>query len=62
MKPPMMNVVATTTGVNRWALMALPNNKPITTAGRKAISTLSARRCACFCVGSATTVSRIFCQ
>jgi hypothetical protein len=38
---PTMKVVATTTGVNRWALMALPNSKPITTAGKKAISTLS---------------------
>ena len=57
-----MKVVATTCGVNRCALMALPNSRPSTTAGRKAISTFSVKRCACRLLGSATTVSRIFCQ
>jgi DNA-binding transcriptional regulator YhcF (GntR family) len=46
MKPPRMKVLATTTGVNRCALMALPNSRPSTTAGRKATSTLSTKRCA----------------
>ena len=36
--------------------------RPSTTAGRKAISTLSAKRCAGRLAGSATTVPRIFCQ
>ena len=58
----MMKVLATTTGVNRFALIALPNSKPSTTAGMNAISTFSENCCACFSVGSATTVSRIFCQ
>ena len=62
MKPPMMKVLATTTGVNRCALMALPNSSPRITAGMKAISTFSVKRCACRLVGSATTVSRSFCQ
>jgi hypothetical protein len=62
MKPPMMKVLATTVGVNRWALMALPNSRPSTTAGRKAISTLSAKRRAFGWRGSATTVEWILCQ
>ena len=37
MKPPMMKVLATTTGVNRCALIALPNSRPSTTAGTKAM-------------------------
>ncbi len=57
-----MKVLATTSAVNRCALMALPASRPSTTAGKKAMSTLSANCCACFCVGSATTVARIFCQ
>jgi len=55
-------LLATTTGVNKWALMALPNSRPSTTAGTKATSTFSTNCCACFSVGSATTVARIFCQ
>jgi hypothetical protein len=62
MKPPMMKVLATTTGVNRCALISLPNTSPSTTAGRKPISTLSAKRRALGWRGSATTVEWIFCQ
>ncbi len=57
-----MNVVATTTGVNRCALMALPNSRPSTTAGTKPMNTFSAKRWACRSVGRATSVARIFCQ
>ena len=39
-----MKVVATTAGVKRCALIALPNSRPSTTAGTKAIATLSAKR------------------
>ncbi|OQC06353.1 MAG: hypothetical protein BWX79_02107 [Alphaproteobacteria bacterium ADurb.Bin100] len=62
MKPPMMKVLATTTGVNRCALIALPNSSPRMTAGMKAISTLTVKRCACRLVGRATIVSWIFFQ
>jgi L-lactate permease len=62
MKPPRMKVLATTTGVKRWALIALPNSSPRMTAGMKAISTLTVKRCACRLVGRAATVSRIFFQ
>ena len=43
-KPPTMKVVATTAGVKRCSLTALPNSRPSTTAGTKAIATLSAKR------------------
>jgi hypothetical protein len=57
-----MKVLATTSGVNKCALIALPSSKPSTTAGRKPMNTLRAKRCACGWVGSASSVSRIFCQ
>ena len=59
---PKMNVLATTCGVNKCSLMALPNSRPSTTAGKNAISTFSAKRCACRLLGSEATVLRIFCQ
>ena len=62
MKPPTMKVLATTTGVNRCALMALPNSRPSTTAGTNAISTLMTNCRALADVGKATAVARIFCQ
>jgi hypothetical protein len=62
MKPPMMNVVATTAGVNKFALMALPNSKPRMTAGTKAMNTFSAKRWASALRGKARTVLLIFCQ
>ena len=62
MKPPTMKVLATTAGVNRCALIALPNRRPSITAGRKPISTLSTKRRAFGWRGSATTVAWIFCQ
>ena len=46
MKPPTMKVVATTQGVNRCALMSLPNNKPKITAGTKPMNTFKTKRCA----------------
>ena len=52
-KPPRMKVLATTAGVNRCCLMALPNSRPSTHRGRKAISTFRAKRCASRSVGSA---------
>ncbi len=61
-KPPRMKVLATTTGVNRCSLMALPNSRPSSTAGRKPISTFSVKRCAWRWLGSATSVSRMRCQ
>ena len=57
-----MKVLATTTGVKRCALMALPNSSPKTTAGTNPISTLSANRWAWRSVGRATSVARIFDQ
>ena len=58
----MMNVEATTVGMNKCALMALPNNKPNSTAGKKAINTLTANRRAILCEGKAITVLLIFSQ
>jgi hypothetical protein len=60
MKPPMMKLDATTVGVNKCALMALPNNKPKITAGTKAMSTFKTKRRAKRWVGKATTVLAIF--
>jgi hypothetical protein len=57
-----MKVLATTTGVNRFSLIALPSSSPSTTAGRKPISTLSTSRRALGWRGSATRVAWIFCQ
>ena len=37
-------LMATTSGVNRFALMALPNSKPNTTAGKKPMTTFSTNR------------------
>ena len=62
MKPPTMKVLATTSAVNRCALIALPNNRPSTTAGRKPIATFSTKRRACGWLGSCSTVSRSRCQ
>ena len=42
--------------------MALPNSSPSTTAGTKAMNTLSANRCAWRSVGKATSVERILAQ
>ena len=61
-KPPKMKVTATTTGVNRFSLIACPKSKPSTTAGKKAMMTLSAKRCDWRECGNDTTVLRIFCQ
>ena len=57
-----MNVVATTCGVNRCALMALLNSTPITAAGRKPIATLSAKRRAFESEPRPAAVSRTRCQ
>ncbi|MNT26295.1 hypothetical protein D3C72_1618570 [compost metagenome] len=62
MKPPMMKVLATTVGMNRCALIILPNKRPSTTAGKKPMTTFSASRRALGWRGSATTVEWIFCQ
>ena len=45
MKPPTTRAMATGTGPNRCALMALLNSTPKTAAGRKPMMTLSAKRC-----------------
>ena len=41
--PPSMKVVATTIGLNKFALMNLPNNKPKTASGVKAMAIFSAK-------------------
>ena len=41
---PIMKAIATGTGLNRCALIILPNARPSTTAGRKATSTLTTKR------------------
>ena len=62
MKPPTMKVLATTTGVKRCALIALPNSSPSSTAGTKAISTFNAKRRAFASSARPTIVSRRRCQ
>ncbi len=57
-----MNAVATTVGVNRWALMALPSNKPRTTAGTQPITTFRVKRCAWGCEVRPSSVARRRCQ
>ena len=57
-----MNVLATTSGVNKYNLICLPNSNPSTTAGKKAIKTLAAKRLADMSVGKSKTVREIFCQ
>ena len=44
MKPPRMNVLATTSGVNKWALTMLPNSRPSTSASRKLMPPLERER------------------
>ncbi len=57
-----MKALATTTGVNRCALIALPNASPSTTAGRKATNTFSVKRRARGSLPRPAAVSRSRCQ
>ena len=57
-----MNVLATTSGVNKYILICLPNSNPSATAGKKAMTTLAAKRLAVMSVGKSKTVLEIFCQ
>ena len=62
MKPPTMKALATTVGLNRCALMALPKSSPSTTAGTKAMSTFSVKRRARGSEPRPAAVSRSRCQ